>query len=126
MPKGKWPKRIPIHLPRLPNIGSPGQTPASLAIDAHYLNLDLIRLWNWEHFVRLCHFLKMTDCEVASLVLLPHKDLAAYRERNLLPLKYPHALSVALTLTLLETYLMRGLTEDLILNPFPDLNKVSP
>lgn len=106
----------------LPNEGSKGQTPASLAIDVHYATLMLVERWNWERFVKLCTFLKMTSCEVASLVMLPHSKLVAYQLRNVLPLHRAHASSVALSLTLLEAYLMRGLTEDVIENPFPDLS----
>jgi hypothetical protein len=110
----------------LPNMGSTGQTPASLAIDIHYAKLLLVERWTWERFVRLCHFLKMTSCEVASLVLLPHRHMAEYQRRNTLPLLRPHAASVALSLTLLEAYLMRGLTDDVVPNAFPDLNVVTP
>lgn len=108
---------------QLPNLGSPDQTPASLAIDIHYMNLMLIQRWDWERYVRLCTFLKMTACEVASLVLLPHKSVTGYKQKNVLPLRRAHALSVALNLTLLEAYLMRGLSEDIVEQPFPDLTK---
>ena len=108
---------------KLPNEGSRGQTPASLAIDIHYTNLMLVERWTWERFTKLCLFLKMTAYEVASLVLLPHRCVDAYRAKNVLPLLPIHAASVALNLTLLEAYLMRGLTEDVIENPFPDLTK---
>lgn len=117
--------QVPYVL-RLPNEGSRGQTPASLAIDIHYANLMLVERWTWERFTKLCLFLKMTAHEVASLVLLPHRYLVAYREKNVLPMRRDHAASVALNLTLLEAYLMRGLTEDIIDQPFPDLNKIAP
>lgn len=108
----------------LPNAGSKGQTPASLAIDIHYARLMLIERWTWERFVKLTLFLKMTSCEVASLVMLPHSSLPAYQLKNILPLHRAHASAVALNLTLLEGYLMRGLTKDVIVNPFPDLSGV--
>jgi hypothetical protein len=117
--------RQPKYVPPLPNIGSDGQTPASLAIDVHYARLFLVERWTWERFVRLCHFLKMTSCEVASLALLPHRYIPLYQERNVLPLPRAHAASVALSLTLLEAYLMRGLTDDVVSQPFPDLNVVA-
>lgn len=110
----------------LPNLGSKGQTPASLAIDIHYLKLMLVKRWDWERYVKLCTFLKMTAYEVASLVLLPHRSVEKYQTKNTLPLARAHAESVALNLTLLESYLMRGLTEDVIDNPFPNLNKTAP
>lgn len=111
--------------PRLPNLGSKGQTPASLAIDVHYGNLLLVERWDWERYVKLCTFLKMTACEVASLVMLPHAAVEKYQRKNILPMKRAHASSVALNLTLLEAYLMRGLTDDVISNPFPNLNNVT-
>lgn len=120
---GKYRKQASYQLV-LPNLGSDGQTPASLAIDIHYTRLMLIERWTWERFVKLCHFLKMTSCEVASLVLLPHKNLPAYQLKNILPMHRAHAASVALNLTLLEAYLMRGLTKDVIENPFPNLSGV--
>lgn len=115
-------KLVPYKL-RLPNEGSAGQTPASLRIDVHYMRLMLVERWTWERFAKLCLFLRMTDCEVASLVLLPHRYVERYRSTNALPLSRAHAESVALSLTLLEAYLMRGLTEDVIENPFPDLTQ---
>lgn len=63
----------------------------------------------------------MTSYEVASLVLLPHRYIARYQERNVLPLTDGHAKSVALTMTVLEGYLMKGLTDDVIENVYPDL-----
>lgn len=112
------------YKPVLPNQGSAGQTPASLAIDVHYARLMLVERWDWERFVKLCTFLKMTPFEVASLVQLPHQYVERYRAKNVLPMRRAHAASVALSLTLLEAYLMRGLTEDIIEKPFPDLNKI--
>lgn len=114
-------KKVPYR-PAIPNQGSPGQTPASLAIDIHYMNLMLVERWDWERYVRLCNFLKMTAYEVASLVHLPHAAVQRYQLKNVLPLRRPHATSVAHTLTVLEAYLMRGLTEDIIDQPFPNLS----
>lgn len=116
-----WEKQV--YRPVLPNVGSAGQTPASLAIDIHYTQLMLVERWTWERYVKLCHFLKMTSFEVASLVLLPHKKVPLYQHKNILPMSRAHSASVALNLTLLEAYLMRGLTEDVIENPFPNLSR---
>ena len=124
-PKGKK-KPQAKYVPRLLNPNSEGQTPASLMIDVHYMNLFLVERWTWERYAKLCLFLKMTSYEVASLVRLPHRSIPAYKLRNTLPLYAAHAEAVALILTLLESYLMRGLTKDVIENPFPDLNKCSP
>jgi hypothetical protein len=105
----------------LPNVGSERQTPASLAIDVHYAKLQLVERWQWERFVRLCKFLRLTPAELASLVLLPHRYLCGYEKQNTLPLYYSHAQSVALTLTLLESHLCGEVTKDVISNPFPKL-----
>lgn len=112
------------YTPSLPNPGSEGQTPASLAIDIHYMNLLLVERWNWDRYLKLCLFLKMTEYEVASLVRLPHKCIERYRETCLLPMRGGFCESVALTLTILEAYLMKGLTSDIVENIFPNLNSI--
>lgn len=117
-----WKKKV-MYVPTLANQDSRGQTPSSLMIDIHYMNLMLVERWDWSRFARLCEFLKMTSCEVASLVRLPHRLVEAYKEGNILPLRQAHAESIALTLTLLEAYLMRGLSDDIIDQPFPNLTK---
>lgn len=106
-------------VPTLVNEGSDGQTPSSLAIDVHYLNLMLVERWNWERYIRLCVFLKMTEYELASLVRLPHKYIPKYEERYILPLARGHAESVALLLTIIETHFMLGKADDVIASIFP-------
>lgn len=112
------------YIPELPNPNSGGQTPASLAIDIHYMNLLLVERWNWERYVKLCVFLKMTEYEVASLVRLPHKYIERYREGYTLPMYRGFSESVALTLTILESYLMKGVSPDIVENIFPNLNSI--
>lgn len=121
--KGK--KKAAPYVPKLANPNSDGQTAASLMIDVHYMNLYLRERWTWERYTKLCLFLRMTAYEVASLARIPHHCIPAYKLRNTLPLHDAHAESAALILTLLESYLMKGLTEDIIEQPFPDLNQCS-
>lgn len=113
---------LPSAEPNLPNERSHGQTTASLLIDVHYGKLFLVERWNWDRFIRLCSFLKMTPCEVASLVLMPHSDVALYERNNrLISLR---ARPIAMLLTLLEAHVCRGMTDDIIENPYPDLTKL--
>lgn len=63
----------------------------------------------------------MTPCEVASLVLLRHETLANFQRRN--RLCGPGAKPTAMLLTLVEAHSCRGLTDDLIEKPFPDISK---
>ena len=109
------------YLPPLPNKGSVGQTPASLAIDVHYANLLLVERWDWERYVRLANFLRLTPHELASLVLLPHSFLDAYASRNGLPMDYNRARPIAMLLTLVEAHVAGHLTKDVIEEPFPKL-----
>lgn len=118
------PKRAATYRTTLPNAGSKGQTPASLAIDVHYLNIMLVERWNWPRFVKLCAFLKLTPCELASIVFFPHRQIPSYETRGFLPLASHHASAVAMHLTLLEAHVMKGATTDLIENPYPNLATV--
>lgn len=111
------------YVPTLLNKDSEGQTPASLAIDIHYLNLRLVERWTWERYLRLCVYLKLTEYELASLVRLPHKVIGKYRAGFSLPLPRGSAESVALLLTLVETHFMQGLRGDVITEIFPKVNR---
>lgn len=108
----------------MPNEGSKHQTPASLMIDSHYAQLQLNQRWNWERFVRLCQFLRMTPWEVASMVMLRHGSVDTFKRNGRLSGQGHNA--VALLLTLLEARVMSEWTGDVIANPFPDLNARSP
>lgn len=109
------------YRPPLPNVGSAGQTPASLAIDVHYANLMLVERWDWPRFLKLANLLKLTPHELASLVLLPHKYVDDYRLRNGLPMTYNWARPVAMLLTLVELHVAGHLTADVVQEPFPKL-----
>ncbi len=116
------PKQVD-YLPPLPNKGSVGQTPASLAIDGHYANLLLVERWDWERYVRLTNFLRLTPHELASLVLLPHRYLDEYASKNGLPMAYNFARPIAMLLTLVEAQVTGHLTKDVIEDPFPNIGK---
>lgn len=107
-------------IPRLPNEGSKHQTPASLMIDSHYAKSRVVERWSWERYVRLCQFLRMTPWEVASIVMLSHNAVETFHRRGRLSGTGYRA--VALVLTLLEAHVMAAWTDDVIRNPFPDLN----
>jgi hypothetical protein len=110
-------------IPRLPNEGSPHQTPASLMIDTRYATLRVVERWSWERYVRLCQFLRYTPWELASLVMLSHQAVEAFKRQGRLSGRGYRA--VALVLTLLEAHVMAKWTDDIIPNPFPDLNAPS-
>lgn len=103
----------------LPNVGSPHQTPASLATDAHYMSLRLVPRWDWDRFARLSAFLKLTPYELGSLALITHKEVGAWSQNNLLPMKEADARRAALILTLIEAHILKDYTSDIIENPFP-------
>ncbi len=110
------------YVPSLPNKDSTGQTPSSLYIDCHYANLLLVETWTHPRFVRLCQLLKMTPCEVASLVMMPHRVLPAFERENIL--KCQGARPITLLLTIIENQLLSSSLADSIPNPFPDLSKI--
>lgn len=109
------------YLPEMPNHGSPFQTPSTVLIDVHYCKLLLVERWTWERFTRLCAFLRISNAELASAVLMPHKMLAAYERDNRIPNRSGAARPIALLLTLLESHCCRHMTKDVIENPFPKL-----
>lgn len=67
------------YIPDLPNQGSRHQTPASLMIDSRYARLQIVERWSWERYARLCQFLRMTEYEVGSMVMLTHSAVDTYR-----------------------------------------------
>ena len=109
------------YSPTLPNAESKSATAASRLIDAHYANLLLIERWNWDRYITLCQFLKLTPAELASLCLMPHKWLAAFKDGNLIPNRSSSGRAVALILTLIEAHAMKAISKDVIENPFPTL-----
>lgn len=106
-------------LPGLPNQSSAHKTPGSQLVDLHYARLRLVERWDWMRFVRLANFLQLTPWELASLALIRHDLLEAYKRRGMLPMRSPAP--TALILTLLEAQALKGWVNDIIPNPFPSL-----
>ncbi len=92
-------------------------------IDIHYAKIRLVQRWDWNRYLRLCGFLRMTPSEVASLVLMPHCDIPNFEKSN--RLVRTRARPIAMLLTLLEARCYNGMTADVIENPFPNLNTLS-
>jgi hypothetical protein len=111
------------YIPDLPNNGSPLQTPSTLLVDVHYAKLLLVERWTWERFTRLCAFLRISEAELASAVLMPHKMIPVYKQKNKIPNRAGSARPIALLLTLLEHHCMGAMTKDTIANPFPSFQQ---
>lgn len=111
------------YVPDLPNQGSPLQTPSTLLIDVHYSKLMLVERWTWERFTRLCAFLRISPAELASSVLMPHSYLEAYERSNRIHRNRTVSLALALHLTCLELRCCGEMTNDVVRQPFPNLNK---
>lgn len=88
-------------------------------IDTSYASLNLVPRWNWIRFMRLANFLKLTPWELASLAIIRHEALDSYKRRGALPMMNPAP--TALILTLIEAQALKGWTDDIIPNPFPNL-----
>lgn len=114
------------YVPSLPNAGSKRQTPNTLRIDVHYANLLLVERWTWDRFNRLAAFLQISHAELASAVTLPHRYLENYERTNRIPNRDGNGRALALLLTLLESHCCGEWTNDVIRNPFPDLNDAQP
>ena len=76
------PQRLDETGSSLPNSGSPLQTASSILIDARYARMFVERPWTWDRYLRLCSYLKLMPAEQASIVRMPHSDLALF-ERDL-------------------------------------------
>lgn len=111
---------------RLPNAGSELQTPASLKLDLHFEGIRVWQRWDYERFIRLATFLKLTPGELASTACVPHRALAALEKRNRLYNGGSPDRAAALVLTLLEHHVASAYTKDTVANAFPDLTQVAP
>lgn len=109
---------------RLPNDGSEHQTPASLMLDQHWCQMQLVERWSWVRFARLCQFLKFTPWELASLVMLRHEKIEDYQRTG--RLNGSNMRPVALVLTMLEATVLKSWTDDIITDPFPQLPNSAP
>lgn len=110
-------------LPPLPNASSKVRTATTFLIDIHYSNLRVVERWDWERYLRLCRFLKLTEAELASFVCMPHDWLPVYKARNRLPYSVGGGgRAVALLLTVMEARVLRKWADTV--QPFPNLRAV--
>lgn len=122
-----WKKRGCGYLPPLPNATSKHRSPSTDLIDIHYSNLRISERWDWQRIQRLCSFLQVTEYELASLVLMPHEWVEKFKQRDQMPCAVAGGgRAVAMILTILEARVLKRLTKDVIVEPFPSLNKVAP
>lgn len=106
------------------NLGSKGQTAASVMLDTHWSMMRLESRWTWERFVRLAKFLEMTPYELASLVMLRHQDVPSYLERGMMHPKHRTTRLIALFLQLVENHVMGAWDPAVVLDPFPHLKNL--
>jgi len=83
-------------------------TPVSVLVDIHYAKLGVQGAWNRERVLRLCGWLQLTRYELASLIMLPHKQMDKYMAKDIFPGP------AALLLSILENHLMSGVLQDAI------------
>ena len=100
------------HLKKPPG-DSEYATSASILMDAHYARLGVVKKWNKERVDRLCGFLRMNYGEVASLLLMPHKE---FQRVLISPKPFPGPL--CLLLSIIEHRYLRHYTKDTIDNLF--------
>lgn len=123
MPKGQKRKE---PLPSiLPNSGSKNATPASLKIDLHYAKREIFTRWNYERFLRLAAFLRLTPYELGSLAGIAHKDVDAFRAANVLvDCRSRRHFAAAILLTNFEWHACKAFTDDVVKDLYPNLNEV--
>ncbi len=95
------------------NIGSRHRTSATLSFDIHYAQLEVIRRWDRDRYLRLCAFLQLTPHELASLICWRHCEVNVAVENS----NFPGP--VALLLTMIEAQAMINHSKDVIANPLP-------
>lgn len=120
-----WKKRGSGYLPPLPNADSEFTTATTKLIDINYSNKRIAERWTWERYQRLCSFLKVTEAELASLVLMPHAWLPKFRDYSQIPCSVTGGgRAVAMLLTLLEARVLKKLVPDVVKHPIPNLNHI--
>jgi len=78
----------------------------SLLIDIHYKELGLEDLWDARRAERLCSLMKVTQDELASMMMFPHSDMKKSMEEGCFPGP------VCLLLTLLENFTVGAIVPD--------------
>lgn len=121
MPRG----RIRALPSILPNSGSPNATPASLKIDLHYAKREVFTRWNYERFLRLAAFLRLTPYELGSLAGIPHREVDAFRAANVLvDGRSRRNYAATILLTNFEWHACKAFTDDVVKDIYPNLNEV--
>lgn len=110
----------------LPNAGAKTQTPASLNVDLHYAKLKIYERWDWNRYVRLAAFLKLTPHELGSIACLTHRQIDGFQQSNRLKQGGAKDRAGAMVLTLIEAHVTKAYSNDVVENPFPDLTKSAP
>ena len=77
MPKPKKIKAITLNPKWNINIGDTANA-STLLIDQHYDEINLHELWNKERVERFCAYMKWTEYELASLIMLPHSEMKRF------------------------------------------------
>ena len=85
-------------------------TATSAQVDLHYSQLGIQNIWDADRVLRLCGWLRITQYELASLIMFPHTQMKFCLKRNYFPG------SVCLLFSLIENQVMR----DKINNPVPE------
>ena len=78
----------------------------SLLIDIHYKELGVKELWDARRVERLCSLLKVTQGELASMMMFPHSDMEKCMGLD----EFPGP--VCLLLTLIENYSVGAVVPD--------------
>lgn len=60
-------------------------TASSLLCDTHYAKLGIQGAWDQARVLRLCGIMQVTQYELASLILLSHRQMDNFMERDLFP-----------------------------------------
>jgi len=91
-------------------------TPGSLQVDAHYARMGIKSVWDKPRILRLCGWLRVTPHELASLLLVAHRDMDGWLGKGRIPGP------VCLLLSLLENHVARGFVHD----PVPQEGPIVP
>jgi len=90
-------------------------------MDNHYLKLGIHDIWTARRLKRLAGYLNETEYEIASRIMLPHKEMKKYLAKDSFP---P---IVSWCLTLLEVCLARDVFPDCPVEPgeefFPSIRQ---
>ena len=78
----------------------------SLLIDIHYKEMGIEDIWGTRRVKRLCSLMKVTEGELASMMLVRHKDMEAYIKFD----EFPGP--VCLLLTIIENYAVSPVLPD--------------